>query len=645
MTTPPPSLRDQILPIGTSCIKEALASLRRRSRRTDDGLDYRACAHILHHCSHRRLVRQGKQIHARIILNSITPDNYLASSLLTFYSKTGHLLAARNVFDKILNTNIFSCNAMLVAYSHHNKHLQLIQLFSNLTTHTLKPDNFTITALLKALSAIRPDPYWAREVHGYVMRGGFDCDPYVVNALITMYGKAGELSSARKMFDGASNRDVVSWNSMLAGYCHGGLYKECLRLYREILGSTGLRPNAVTMMSVLQACAQLKDIVSGKEVHRYIVESEMEVDVFVRNSIIGLYAKCGSLDYARELFDEAKARDEVSYGCMISGYMVRGVVDKAMELFRDIEKPSLSTWNAVVSGLVQNKQYDDIHKLVHEMQAKGCRPNAVTLSSALPSFSHFSNLRAGKEIHCYAIRSNYDCNIYVATAVIDIYAKTGQVDAAHRVFRRCDATKSAIVWTAIISACAARGDSDTALALFAEMIVHGTKPDAVTFIAVLSACAHSGVVDEARRIFESMLPGFGIHPAVEHYACMVGALSRAGLIHEAAEFISKMPVEPSAKVWGALLNGVSVCGDVELGEFAFDKLIEIEPQNTGNYIIMANLYSQAGRWREAEDSFIAGDSSSPQSEEIYGVLELLVEMMREEGYVAAVESDEEGICS
>ncbi|KAK9154184.1 hypothetical protein Sjap_001664 [Stephania japonica] len=664
------SLKDEILPIGTSCIKQVLASL----RRADCGLDYRACAQLLHRCSDRHLVRQGKQIHARIVLGSITPDNYLASSLLTFYSKTGHIVAARNVFDKIPNTNVFSCNAMLIAYSHHDQHLQLLHLFSDLTKTMppiLEPDNYTITAVVKALSVIRPDPCCVREVHGYVMRRGwlgFNYDVFVVNALITMYGKAGELDSARRVFNGTATRDVVSWNSMLAGYSHGGLYEECLRLYREMDG--GFKPNAVTMMSVLQACAQLKDLVTGMEVHKFIVESEMEADVFIDNSIIGMYAKCGRLDYARESFDAMKVRDEISYGSMISGYLVHGMVDKAMELFREVEKPSLSTWNAVVSGLVQNNQYDDIHKLVHEMQARGCRPNDVTLSSVLPSFSYFSNLKVGREIHCYAIRNNYDCNIYIATALIDIYAKTGGLHAAHRVFRRCGA-KSVIVWTAIISACAAKGDSDTALALFAEMLVQGTKPDPVAFIAVLSACAHSGVVDEARRIFESMLPEFGISPAVEHYACMVGTLSRAGLVHEAVDFISKMPVEPSAKVWGALLNGVSVCGDVELGEFVFDKLVEIEPHNTGNYIIMANLYSQAGRWREAEDvrqkmknmnlkkiagfswidtssglqSFVAGDSSSQQSEEIYVVLEVLVEMMREEGYVTAVKLDEESICS
>lgn len=224
-----------------------------------------------------------------------------------------------------------------------------------------------------------------------------------------------------------------------------------------------------------------------------------------------------------------------------------------------------------------------------------------------------------------------------------------------------------IVWTAIISAHAAHGDAKAALDLFEQMLNNGTQPDPVTFTSVLAACAHSGVVDEAWNNFDAMLVKYKIQPSVEHYACMVGVLSKAGKLSEAVEFISKMPIEPSAKVWGALLNGASVSGDVELGMFVCDRLFEIEPENTGNYIIMANLFSRAGRWEEAEkvrekmrslglkkipgsswietsgglQSFIAKDVSNERTEEIYGMLDRLLTFMREEGYVLMDEFDEE----
>ncbi|KAJ6382547.1 hypothetical protein OIU77_031069 [Salix suchowensis] len=187
----------------------------------------------------------------------------------------------------------------------------------------------------------------------------------------------------------------------------------------------GFKPNAVTVLSVLQACMQSQDLVFGMEVHRFVVDNKVELNVLVCNALIGLYAKCGSLDYARELFDEMSGKDEVTYGAIISGYMAHGVVDKGMELFREMKSRALSTWNAVISGLVQNNRHEGAVDLVREMQGLGFKPNAVTLSSVLPALSYFSNLKGGKEMHGFAVKNGYDRNIYVATAIIDTYAKLG----------------------------------------------------------------------------------------------------------------------------------------------------------------------------------------------------------------------------
>lgn len=453
---------------------------------------------------------------------------------------------------------------------------------------------------MKALAELFSDSRLAQEVHCYVVRHGFDLDIFVVNALVTCYARCDELGVARILFDRMPERDIVSWNSMISGYSQGGLYLECKKLYGEMLGLKELRPNAVTVLSVLQACGQSKDLVFGIEVHRFMNENRIEMDISLCNALVALYAKCGSLDYAREFFEGLKEKDEVTYGSMISGYMAYGFFDNAMDLFDKVKKSGLSTWNAVISGLLQNNQHERVLDLFLAMQASGFRPNTVTLSSVLPTISHFSYLKGGKEIHAYALRSSYDQNIYVSTAIIDAYAKSGYLHGARRVFDQSRG-RSLIIWTAIISAYAAHGDVETSLHLFDEMVNNGIRPDEVTFTAVLTSCAHCGLVDEAWKIFDSMLPQYGIHPSMEHYACVVTALSRAGRLSEATEFISKLPVEPSAKVWGALLNGASVSGDVELGKVVYDRLSEIEPENTGNYVIMANLYLQAGRCEEADE--------------------------------------------
>lgn len=563
---------------------------------------------------------------------------------------------------------------MLIGYSLHNLHADTLKLFASFMSSCstdVKPDNFTVTCVLKALASLFSESRLAKEVHCFVLRRGLDSDIFVVNALLTFYSRCDEIGLARDLFDKMPKRDIVSWNSMISGYSQGGFYEECKALYREMLGSVDMRPNGVTVVSVLQACGQSRDLIFGMDVHRFVNESKIELDISLCNAIIGFYAKCGSLDYALELLEEMGEKDEVSYGSLISGYMVHGFVDKAMDIFHKVERPGLSTWNGVISGLVQNNHHEEVLDLVRGMQASGFRPNTVTLSSVLPSISHLSNLKGGKEIHAYAVRSTYDQNIYVSTAIIDTYAKLGFLQGAQRVFNQSKG-KSLIIWTAIISAYAAHGDAEMSLRHFNEMLNNGILPDQVTFTALLAACSHSGVVDEAWEIFSSMFPKYGIQPSVEHYACMVGALCRAGRLSEATELISKMPIEPSTKVWGALLHGASISGDVELGKFVYDHLFEMEPENTGNYIIMANLYSQAGRWEEANQVrermtkfrlkkvsgnswieasgglqvFKARDASNERSEEIYDMLEGLLGLMKEEGYVFLEdELDEESVYS
>ncbi|KAK6152428.1 hypothetical protein DH2020_015063 [Rehmannia glutinosa] len=459
--------------------------------------------------------------------------------------------------------------------------------------HSGKVDEITRTARISLL-----DDYLVRG-HIFLVLNMLGCLFFKGNGLVTYYSRCDDLVSARALFDEMPERDLVSWNSMISGYSQGGFYQECKDLYRAMLGLRDLMPDGVTAVSVLHACAQSTDLVFGVEVHQYVIDNGIKVDLSVCNSIISVYAKCGSLDYAKELFEEMTEKDEITYSTIISGYMVHGFVDEAMKIFREMRNPGLSTWNAVISGSVQNNQYDNVLDLVRQMQVFGFKPNSVTLSSILPSIPYVSHLKGAKEIHARAIKINSDKNIYVVTAIIDTYAKLGYLSGAQRVFNLAK-NRSVIVWTAIISAYASHGDANAALSLFNEMLNTNTKPDAVTFTAVLAACAHSGLVDEAWEIFHSLLPKYEIQPLVNHYACMVACLSRAGKLFEAVEFVKKMPIEPTAQVWGALLSGASDSGDVELAEFVCDHLFELEPGNPSNYIVMANLYSKAGRWEEAE---------------------------------------------
>ncbi|CAN6307035.1 unnamed protein product [Urochloa humidicola] len=564
--------------------------------------DPRAYGHLIQLCADSGNLAAGRQLHARLVSLSVTPSNFLGSKLISLYSRAARLDDARRVFDAIPRPSIFAWNAILIALSLHSPEPSAaVRLFA---AYGISPDEITLSTLLKSLAASGPglSALVAGELHAVAVQRGFEADLFVSNGLITAYANARDTGSARSVFEEMPRRDVVSWNSLISSYARAGWYRECLDLFQEMMrvrAGGGVGPNSVTVSSVLHACAQLKAVDFGVRVHRLAAENGLDMDVAVWNSMVGFYAKCGRLQYARELFEGMPKKDSVSYSAMITGYMNHGHVERGMELFRRADAQGISIWNAVTAGLVQNGRQSDVLGLLHEMIGSGMLPNSATLSIIIPSVPLFSTLLGVKQAHGYAIRNKYDQSISVVSALIDAYSKAGFFYRALKVFELTD-DRSKIVWTSIISAVAAHGEASEALHLFNAMISAGIRPDTIAFTAVLTACAHAGKVADARKIFDSMQVVFGITPVMEQYACMISALSRAGMLKDALELVSSMPFEPNAKVWGPLLNGAAEFGDVELGRFVFDRLFMIEPKNTGKYIVMANLYSNAGKWEEAE---------------------------------------------
>ncbi|KAG6401494.1 hypothetical protein SASPL_138351 [Salvia splendens] len=544
------------------------------------------------------------KLHDALPSSNVTIKTFIPSHVVDLESNKDDFHKVQHRLNSISTREVFSHNCFLRSFPAHamcsTKFRRRTPSPTTPFSSPAPPDSFTLSCVLKSMSEVALDgPLPARMVHCYVVKCGFDWDVFVGNGLVTYYSRCGDVASARSLFNEMPERDLVSWNSMISGYSQGGFFEECKGLYKRMLDSEAVRPDAVTAVSVLQACAQSSDLITGMAVHQYLIENEVEMDLSLCNSIIGVYAKCGSLDYARQLFEEMSEKDEITYGTIISSYMVHGFVEEAMNIFRGMWNPGLNAWNAVISGSVQNNQHDRVLDLVREMQGSGFKPNAVTLSSILPAIPFVSHLKGGKEVHAYAIKNNYHTNIYVFTAMVDVYAKLGFLRGAQKIFDLAQ-DRSVIVWTAIISSYAAHGDASSALSLFEEMLNSKINPDAITFTAILAACAHAGLVDEAREIFGSLLPKYGIQPLPNHYACVVACLSRVGKLSEAVDFVKKMPSEPTAQVWGALLSGASEAGEVELAEFVCEHLFELEPENPTNYIVMANLYSKAGRWEEAE---------------------------------------------
>eukprot|EP01018_Ginkgo_biloba_P030327 Gb_08618 [translate_table: standard] len=683
-------------------------------------------ASLLQACANMKALREGKLVHARMLITGTELDVFLGTILVSMYAKCGSFVDAQLVFYKIPKPNVFSWNALIRGYIMHGCCEQVLTLYHQMQSVGIQPDNFTFPFVLKACADVA-DLQQGKDIHDYIIRSGFESDVYVQNCLLAMYAKCGSIDRARQVFNKMSQRDVVSWNTMIAAYTQNGNCEQALKLFAN-MHLVGVRCDSVTIASVLPACAQLVALEQGKNIHDYIIKSGFESDVYVGSALVDMYAKCGSLEIARQLFDRMSRKNAVSWNAMSTGYAQSGRASEAMELFRQMlmeyVKPNSGTvasilsasahlialqlgkemhgyatkngfesdvfvgtalidmyakynclesasklfdklfernvvsWNAMIAGYVQKKHPNEALKYFRQMQQEDVTPNAVTIAIILSACACLAALQLGKEIHDYIIRTGLQSIIFVANALIDMYAKCGSIEVAGYVFDQMS-VRDVVSWNAMIMGYGIHGYGQDALTHFEQMQQAGIKPDHITFIGVLSACSHAGLVNEGWRYFDCMRQDYHITPTAEHYACMVDLLGRAGQLDEAHDFIKRMPLDPVADVWGALLGACRNHCNIDLGEHVAECLFELEPENTANYVLLSNIYAEAGKWddvakvrtmmkekglmkrpgcswikvKNMDHAFYVGDRSHPQSEKIYAMLETLAVQMKDLGYV------------
>lgn len=292
-------------------------------------------------------------------------------------------------------------------------------------------------------------------------------------------------------------------------------------------------------------------------------------DVYVQNSLMGVYASCGTMGLCRKVFDEMPQRDVVSWTVLIMGYRVSLMFDDALIVFE-------------------------------QMQYAGVEPNRVTMVNALAACASFGAIEMGVWIHEFVKRKSWEIDVILGTSLIDMYGKCGRIKEGLVVFQAMK-EKNVYTWNALINGLALAKSGEEAIALFEKMDQEGVEADEVTLVAVLCACSHSGLVDVGRQIFRSLIDGrFGFSPGIKHYSCMVDLLARCGCIEEAFELIKNMPFDATKSMWGSLLAGGRAHGSLEVSEFAARKLVEMEPMNGPYYAVLSNICAEMGKWSEVE---------------------------------------------
>eukprot|EP00253_Pinus_taeda_P025313 PITA_25313 len=625
-------------------------------------IEFNMYVDLLQVCTEMKALEDGRLVHNRILLYGLEQSLYLISKLVNMYSVCGSMKDARKLFDKISKRNVLLWNSMIRGYANNGFWEGALGLYYEMPRHGLQADRYTFPCALKACASLGSSALWqGKEIHHCVIRCGLESDVFVGNALVTMYAKCGSVEYARQVFDKMPHKDVVSWNAIIGCYAQNGEKDKALRLLQQ-MEMESVKPDAVTIVSILPVCVSVVDLQQGKEVHDYIRRAGFLHNHLVGNSLITMYAKCGSINDARNVFDDMSQRDVVSWNAMIAGYFLNERCDEALNLFCEMKltnvKPNVVTWSTIVAGYAQNGYASEAFEVFQQMLEAGVKSDSVAIASVLQACAHLAALLQGKTIHDFVLRNGLDEELLVVNALITMYTKCGSIGYAHKLFDEMF-ERDVISWNAIIGGYAMHGYGEDALKLFYRMQQVGMKPDHITFVSLLSACSHAGLVDEGWQYFDRMSQDYHIMPRVKHYACMVDLLGRAGLIDEAQNLINEMPLEPDADVWGALLGACRIHGNIELAEKVAEHLFNLEPENSGYYVLLSNIYAAAGRWADVTkvrimmkhrrlkkttgcslidvnrqiNKFLVGDRSHPESDQIYAMLETLSGQMKEAGYV------------
>ncbi|KAJ8760870.1 hypothetical protein K2173_021908 [Erythroxylum novogranatense] len=450
-----------------------------------------------------------------------------------------------------------------------------------------------------------------------------------------------EINYAYRVFDNVDDPNTFMWNTLIKACAQSNDCKEqVFWLYKKMLEEGLVSADKYTFPFIFKACAYLFALMEGKQAHAQMLKNGLESDVYVNNSLIHFYASCGCLESARNLFDKMPERSVVS-------------------------------WNAMIDALVQFGEFKsalDMFVMLQEV----FEPDGYTMHSVLNACAGLGALSLGIWAHAFWLRkcgAELGKDVVVNNCLVDMYCKCGSVDIAIQVFERMQG-RDLTSWNFMILGLAMHGKGGLALQYFDRMVRLGKfVPNSVTFVGVLSACNHRCMVDEGRRYFDMMVDEYKIEPQLEHYGCLVDGLARAGLTLEALDLVSRMPLKPDAVIWRSLLD--SCCkgnASVELGEKMAEQLFESGGgDRSGVYVLLSKVYASASRWddvglvrklmtdngvrKEPGCSLIeingvihelfAGDTSHPQTKEIYQILDVIEERLKSIGYTPTIVHESE----
>lgn len=517
---------------------------------------------IMHACS---CLEQAKYVHNFVLHGGLDEDIVVATALVTMYGKCSRAEYALSTFESMRERSVISWNATIAVCTEHNLIKEALNLFDKMHNTGLVPNKVSYINIINALANQAELPE-SKRMHHLVVQEGYESAVDVATALIHMYGRCSSLEDARLVFDRMLDRTSVSWNYMIRVYSCNGENGPALQLFDQ-MKQEGVLPDKFVFSSMISACSSKAAAKEGMWLHVFVTSNGFESDIVVSTALVNMYCKCGNLQAARSLFDSTTTRD-------------------------------LICWNAMLDGYAQYGHLLDILEFFDIMQAAGVVPDSASFVSIISSCASLVELDEGENFHAGAVFRGFETDTAVATAIINMYAKCGGIQEARQMFNKVP-QQNEVSWSAMIAAYAQHGHGKEALVLFKKMLDGGFRPNEVTFVSVFTACRHAGLPEEGRRWWFSMQRDYGIQPIADHYDCMIDLFSRVGRLDEAEDLLKKMPLEPTAISWMTLLSACRNKVDVNRGELAAKRILDLDVKDPSPYPILSNLYLAAEREKDA----------------------------------------------
>ncbi|KAG7626603.1 Pentatricopeptide repeat [Arabidopsis thaliana x Arabidopsis arenosa] len=567
----------------------------------------------------------GEQVHGLVIKEGYECNVYVGSSLVDMYAKCERVEDAFEAFKEISEPNSVSWNALIAGFVQVRDiktAFWLLGLMEMKAAVTM--DDGTFAPLLTLLD----DPMFCnllKQVHAKVLKLGLQHEITIWNAMISSYADCGSVSDAKRVFDSlGGSKDLISWNSMIAGFSKHELKESAFELFIQ-MQRHWVETDIYTYTGLLSACSGEEHQIFGKSLHGMVIKKGLEQVTSATNALISMYIQFPT-----------------------------GTMEDALSLFESLKSKDLVSWNSIITGFAQKGLSEDAVKFFSYLRSSEIKVDDYAFSALLRSCSDLATLQLGQQIHALATKSGFESNEFVTSSLIVMYSKCGIIESARKCFQQISSKHSTVAWNAMILGYAQHGLGQVSLDLFSQMCNQNVKLDHVTFTAILTACSHTGLIQEGLELLNLMEPVYKIQPRMEHYAAAVDLLGRAGLVNKAKELIESMPLNPDPMVLKTFLGVCRACGEIEMATQVANHLLEIEPEDHFTYVSLSHMYSDLKKWEEKASvkkmmkergvkkvpgwswieirnqvkAFNAEDRSNPLCQEIYMMIKDLTQEMQ-----------------